>query len=240
MSITSAADAGMTATSWAFLVVAGVAAVGDWLSVSGAFPRMRAAQYACKPAVPVALALVALTLRPTDPTLRGYVVAFLLCCLVGDVLLMLPVDTTPVFGVGLGAFAVAHVLLIVGIALSMHGGAGWVVVALVGLGAVSAPAAVTVVRAVASSHRALLAPVCAYLAVLLVMVAIALAAGAGAGRTYVAGALVAGGLCFLVSDTLLAVDRFVRPVTGATVAVHATYHAALALLVVSLVAGPGR
>jgi uncharacterized membrane protein YhhN len=47
-----------------------------------------------------------------------------------------------------------------------------------------------------------------------------------------------GALLFVASDTLLALDRFVRPFPRAPLAVHATYQTALALLVVSLAIGP--
>jgi uncharacterized membrane protein YhhN len=73
--------------------------------------------------------------------------------------------------------------------------------------------------------------------VLLVMGAVAVAAGAGAGRASSDPALVVGALAFIASDTMLAVDRFVRPLPRATLLVHTTYHLALGLLVVSLVSG---
>jgi uncharacterized membrane protein YhhN len=44
----------------------------------------------------------------------------------------------------------------------------------------------------------------------------------------------AGATCFLASDTLLAVDRFDRPIPRGTLAVHVTYHVAQVLLVLSL------
>jgi uncharacterized membrane protein YhhN len=44
-----------------------------------------------------------------------------------------------------------------------------------------------------------------------------------------------GAVSFLVSDTLLATDRFVRPIRQGTLMVHVTYHVAQVLLVVSLV-----
>jgi uncharacterized membrane protein YhhN len=83
-----------------------------------------------------------------------------------------------------------------------------------------------------------LVPVIVYVSALLVMGAVALAAGLGAGRTYRDGPLVFGGLLFIASDTLLAFNRFVRPLPRATLAVHTTYHAALGLLVLSLAIGP--
>jgi uncharacterized membrane protein YhhN len=227
----------MTSASWVLLVLAGVAAAGDWLVVSGLRPDLRRLEYATKPAVPVLLAGTALALHPADPALRAVTVGFLLLCLVGDVLLMLPGDSTGLFAGGLGAFLAAHVLLIVGLLASMDGGGASVVRALVGLVVVTAVPAGTVVRAVARDHRPLLVPVVVYVAVLLVMGAVAVAAGAGAGRAANDPALIVGALAFIASDTMLAVDRFVRPLPRATLLVHSTYHLALGALVVSLVSG---
>ena len=61
--------------------------------------------------------------------------------------------------------------------------------------------------------------------------AVAVAATGADGRDQL---LAIGGLAFLVSDTLLALDKFVRRIDGATLLVHATYHVAIALLVLSL------
>ena len=48
------------------------------------------------------------------------------------------------------------------------------------------------------------------------------------------GAAAAGAVLFLVSDTVLAWNRFVRPFPSGPVAVHVTYHLAQGLLVLSL------
>ncbi len=227
----------MTAASWAFLAVALVAVAGDWVAVSGGVPRLAAAEYACKPAVPLALLGCAATMDPVDTSLRAWVVAFLACCLVGDVLLMLPGDRTPLFAGGLLAFLVAHVVLVVGLATAMSGGWVWVAVAGVALAAAVAVPAALVLRGVARSEPVLRGPVVVYMVALLAMAALAVAAGAGAGRPGADPALALGGLCFLASDTLLALDRFVRPLPRRSLVVHVTYHAALVLLVLSLLGG---
>ncbi len=227
----------MTTGSWALLALAGVAAAVDWLAVSGVSARLAPLEYGAKPAVPALLAGTALALHPQDPALRAVTVGFLALCLVGDVLLMLPADSTALFAGGLASFLAAHLLLILGLAASMDGGAGWVVVALAGIAAAVAAPARAVLRAVARDHRELLGPVIAYVAVLAVMGAVALAAGAGAGRPGADPALFAGAVAFIASDTLLAYNRFVRPLPRATLSVHVTYHLALGLLVVSLVSG---
>ena len=47
-------------------------------------------------------------------------------------------------------------------------------------------------------------------------------------------AALVGAALFVVSDTILAVNRFVRPLPHGDVAVHLTYHLAQGLLVLSL------
>jgi hypothetical protein len=54
----------MTGAAWAFLVLFGVAAVGDWVAVARR-PGARALEYVCKPAALVALLL------DTSPTWWG-------------------------------------------------------------------------------------------------------------------------------------------------------------------------
>lgn len=70
-------------------------------------------------------------------------------------------------------------------------------------------------------------PVCLYMAAILTMVVLA----ANVGRP----AAAFGAVCFLASDSLLATDRFVRPLRQGTLLVHVTYHLAQVLLVISLV-----
>jgi uncharacterized membrane protein YhhN len=74
--------------------------------------------------------------------------------------------------------------------------------------------------------RGLVAPVAVYVGALATMVVLAVNVGVPAAA--------AGAVLFLVSDTVLAWTRFVRPVRSGPVAVHVTYHLAQGLLVLSL------
>ena len=77
-----------------------------------------------------------------------------------------------------------------------------------------------------SGRSSLIPPVGVYIAAIVTMVVLA---------TNVGIALAAlGAVSFLASDTLLALDRFVRPIRRGPVVVHVTYHLAQALLVLSL------
>ena len=68
---------------------------------------------------------------------------------------------------------------------------------------------------------------CVYVAAIVTMVVLAVNVGVMAAAV--------GAVLFLVSDTLLAWNRFVRPVRFGDVGVHVTYHLAQGLLVLSLV-----
>jgi uncharacterized membrane protein YhhN len=72
----------------------------------------------------------------------------------------------------------------------------------------------------------LVGPVIAYISVISAMVVSALASGNVAAGT--------GAVLFAGSDSLIAWDRFVRPLQWAPVAIMVTYHVGQALLVLSL------
>ena len=82
------------------------------------------------------------------------------------------------------------------------------------------------VAGAARGERALVPPVCVSVAAIATMVVLALNVGVGAAA--------AGAVMFLASDTLLAWNRFVRPVRYGPVGIHVTYHVAQILLVLSL------
>ena len=216
-------------TVWILLAVAAVAAGTDWVAVAVADHRL---EYVAKPAVLVALVAAAATIPAGRIDLvdrRWWFVAALVCCLVGDILLMLPRD---LFIPGLAAFLVGHVLFIVGFlhpptdtrfSFSTTG----LVVAVVVVAGVEALPGTVLFRSLAVHHQTgLMAPVAGYVVAIVTMVVLAVnvadpIAAVGAGL-------------FLVSDTLLALDRFVRPLPRGSLAVHVAYHLAQGLLVLSL------
>jgi alkenylglycerophosphocholine/alkenylglycerophosphoethanolamine hydrolase len=216
-------------TVWILVALAAVTAVADWIAV--ALPDRRL-EYVAKPTVLAALVAAAATIPADHIDLvdrRWWFVAALVCCLAGDVLLMLPRD---LFIPGLAAFLVGHVLFIVGF---LHpptdtrfsfSPTGLVVAAVVVVGVEALPGTV-LFRSLAVHHQTgLMVPVAAYVVAIVTMVVLAVnvadpIAAVGAGL-------------FLVSDTLLALDRFVRPLPRGSLAVHVTYHLAQGLLVLSL------
>ena len=185
--------------------------------------------------------LAALTLAaavlPADHTdlvhRQWWFVAALAFSLVGDVLLMLPKD---LFVAGLSAFLAGHVLFIVGL-LQPPSPPGVPPFAFSTTGLVVAAIVVAVARRGAGlPHLPVAGP--------------RRASGRSSPRspstwspsgpwpcwrrTSASRRPLAGAALFVVSDTVLALNRFVRPLGHGDVVVHVTYHLAQGLLVLSL------
>jgi uncharacterized membrane protein YhhN len=202
------------------LVAAAVAAVADWWAVERENPRV---EYVAKPATTLLLLGAALALHPACRGERIAVVAALALCLAGDVFLMLPSDQ---FVAGLASFLVGHVLFIVGFVLGRGHDPLWGFTIAAALVALAISARPVLQGAVAGDAR-LRIPVLAYMTVIGVMLA---ASALPANRLAIAGAAT-----FVLSDSILARNRFVAPISHGRLATMVTYHAALALIVVSLV-----
>jgi uncharacterized membrane protein YhhN len=218
---------------WILMSLAAVAAIVDWVAVAREDTRL---EYVAKPAVLALLTVAAAVLPSTHTDLvdrKWWFVAALACCLVGDVLLMLRRD---LFVPGLVAFLVGHVLFIVGLLQPpspagtppfAFSTTGLVVASLVAVAYGAVPATL-IFRALArDGGGALVAPVAVYLVAILTMAVLAANVGVPAAAT--------GAALFVVSDTVLALGRFVRPLPHGDVVVHVTYHLAQMLLVLSLV-----
>ena len=209
----------MTAAS-AALLVAALAAVVDWIAVAGSAKRI---EYVAKPLAMAALVVVAVTVDTSFDARRTWFAVAGVFSLAGDVFLMLRRDR---FVQGLVSFLLAHVCYVAGLAQAplraqpAAVGLVLVTVAVIVVGRV-------VLRAVRADHPALFAPVIVYLVVIATMVVTAWAAGPALA--------VAGAVLFFISDSILAVQRFVRSSSWAPVAVMVTYHLGQAGLVLSLV-----
>lgn len=228
---------GLTKTGVLLLVLAAVAALVDWWSVSAptSSPGRRArVELMAKPAVLALLIGVAATLHPLFPTTRGWFLGALAFCLAGDILLMLPGDKPVAFQGGLGAFLVGHALFLVGLAKA-NAATGSTLVALGVLVAVAGGPAFLVVRSILrKKDPALAVAVVVYVLALLTMAAAGWSAGLN-GEPFGRNAwLCAGVSLFVLSDTLLAIDRFLRAIPRGKLAVHVTYHLAVIAIVISL------
>lgn len=179
-------------------------------------------------ALPVLL-FAATVVRGTAAAGVGYgrlVASGLAISAVGDVSLVFPSG----FLAGLGGFFVAHCCYVAAFAAA-------------GVGAGPGPALALAVLAVVAGgmlHRlwphvgGLGAPVVAYAAVLATMTWTAIARAALPATPEPSGTLAAAGaVAFLVSDGVLAEDRFARPFTAAHGVVMVTYYLAQALIAAS-------
>lgn len=209
----------MTDASRIAFIAAAMVAVLDWVAVAR---RLKSLEYVCKPAVMVALIVAVLTFDMDDPR-RWAFVAALAFSMLGDVFLMLPSDR---FVFGVGAFFVAHVAYIVGLRMDTSAAIS-LLAGVVLVGAFAITVGRRIVLAVRDQAPELSTPVSAYVAVISVMVASAIATK----NVYAA----VGAVTFMVSDTLIAWNRFVQPLAWAPVTIMVTYHAGQALLAVSLV-----
>ena len=217
----------MPAAAVASLVAVAVVAPLNWWSVA-AHGRRR--EWVTKPLVLALLVLAAALAGATDSAAGWWLLAALAVSLVGDVALLS--DSEPRFVLGLGSFLAAHLAFVVAFA---HLGMPRAALALVGLALVAALALVVGRRVVPAAQReggpALAGAVTTYMVVIGVMVVAAWATG------HLLVAL--GATVFMVSDAVLAMDRFVRGRRFGALAVMVTYHLAQVLLVVGVLVAVG-
>ncbi len=206
-----------------YLVAAGVALL-DWVAVERRLFRL---EYIFKP-LTLALLVVAAVAADVGPA-HPWIVAGLAFGLLGDIGLMLSKDgePDPPFLAGLGAFLAGHVCYLVG--FTRHGVRGLDLLAglliVVGVAGLTLPQVLRGAKQQAGREFAVV--VAAYAGVLSAMTVFAV------GTTAIATAV--GGVLFLVSDTLIARDRFVRTIPHGPLLIIATYHAAQFLIVLGLV-----
>lgn len=184
--------------------------------------------YAFKPLATLLILALALVLTPARSDYQWAIAAGLLFSTAGDVFLMLPRDR---FVAGLASFLVAHLCYVGAFSIGVpfaaapllwlpFFAAGGLVLALVWPGL----------------KPALRAPVAVYVIVIATM------AGQAAGRWHASGSAVAlaaavGAGLFVVSDAVLAIDRFRWKFRAARAVTLATYWAAQLLIAISVSAG---
>lgn len=182
--------------------------------------------YVFKPATMlVAIVLVAARAHSTGSTTRFdyYLMAALLFSLAGDVFLMLPIDA---FIPGLGSFLVAHLFYIV----LFRQGQAWFPSRVALAGTLGVGALMYAIVWSGLGDPVLKVAVAAYVTVIALMAAQAI------GRATVQGGAaarwVAVGACvFMVSDSLIAINKFVMPVPLSALWILSTYYVAQILIV---------
>lgn len=198
-----------------------VASVLDWFAVAR---RITLVEYVAKPAAAIGFVATAAALDPVDSTARAVLVVALVFSVAGDVFLMLPRDA---FVPGLASFAVAQVLFALSFALREPTAIGWII----GVVIVAPTAAVLGRRFIGAlartGQRSLMLPVAVYMVVISAMVIASIAVGNVVG--------IIGSCAFLISDSLIAEERFVAQRRWQPVTIIVTYHVALAGLVLALV-----
>jgi uncharacterized membrane protein YhhN len=211
----------VTSLAVAFLIGVGFAAVANWLS------RWRpnsALETITKPLTTVLIVALAITVKSSHPGARWLVVAGLVLCLVGDVLLLSVVDN---FVGGLGSFLIGHLLFAVAVFRRPHGHLALAGLALIPLAVVIGTFGPAIVKGARRRAVALGIAVSAYLIVIASMAVLVTLTGSPWA--------IVGAAFFVMSDTLLGYDMFATPFASARVAIMVTYHLALVGLTLGLV-----
>jgi uncharacterized membrane protein YhhN len=215
----------VNAVTVAVVVAFAVFAVADWLAIwHGADTRRRMT----KPAATIALVAIAAVAGEMAGDARVALVVAVLLCLAGDVALL--GDSQERFLAGLTAFALAHVAyivtaLLVGVSWPRLAVAFPIVAVLLGFQAVT--------RMLDGARRhggqPMLVAVVGYSLIISMMVVTA--TGTPSWLAF------AGATWFAISDSLIAHDRFVRPIPRADLPIMVTYHAGQLLLIGGLIIG---
>jgi uncharacterized membrane protein YhhN len=205
-------------TAIAAVAFAMVAAL-DWWAVYRQSARL---ERVAKPLVMVALGWLALTMGAADDQVGRLVLVALGFSLVGDAFL-LGKATAAFFG-GLVAFLLAHLAYVFAF-LALGFQRWWALVGLLIVVSLALTSGRRIVRAAGREGGVPLgAGVAAYLLVISAMVVTA----SGTARVLV----LLGALAFLVSDTVLALDRFVGQRAHARMVVIVTYHLGQVMMVI--------
>jgi uncharacterized membrane protein YhhN len=204
------------------LAAVAVVAPLDWWSVA---VRDRRREWILKPLVLTLLIVTAWLLGAPESTAGWWLLGALVLSLLGDIALLS--DSDPRFVLGLGSFLVAHLAFVVAFARL---GMPRADLGLVGLALVVVMTVVVGRRVVPAARAeggpALAGAVAAYMTVIGAMVVAAWATG------HLLVAL--GATVFMVSDAVLALDRFVRARRFGSLAVMVTYHLAQVLIVLGV------
>jgi len=211
----------MTTLATVLIVATLVVAAADWWAVS---TDRRSIEYVLKPLTMVVLIAAVLAMEPTSDDARLFIVAGLVCSLVGDVFLML--DEKFFLG-GLVSFLVGHVMYVIGLLqfdieppLLMVG----VVLVLIAAAVVGSK----VVAGARKLDERLMVPVAVYLSIISLMVVTAFGTAIPIA--------IAGALLFYASDGVLGYNRFVQAVPHGRLLIMTTYHLGQIGLALALVA----
>jgi uncharacterized membrane protein YhhN len=212
-------------TTWIALLSPAILAAA-LITIGAEYRGSRRVVYVCKPLATTLILLLALATGGDDRAYTALIVVGLACSLAGDIFLMLPQDR---FIPGLVSFLLAHLAYVAAFTLAAdRPWSGASVLPLIPLLAYG-----FAVFAILRPHLGkLMVPVLAYMVVILLMAWRAIEYA----RQYPApGPLTAafGALLFLISDSILALNRFARPFRSAQALILGSYFAAQWLIALS-------
>jgi len=212
----------MTGTTWALI---GLAAVSGALYIRAEYAGARPQVYALKPLTTGLILLMALLLEPaTSAPYKALIAGGLLFSLAGDVFLILPSDR---FVAGLASFLVAHLFYIAAFVVRSGFHADGMALALY------AVAGASVLLALWPHLGHMRGPVLGYMAVILAMGWQALGQWRAAPSASRLSAAV-GAALFVLSDAVLALDRFRGRIAAGPLVVLGAYYLAQALIALSI------
>jgi uncharacterized membrane protein YhhN len=206
------------------LAAVAAAAVATALHIRAEYGGPRWQVYVCKPLSTTLLLLLAASSLPAHGTRYQLAITVgLAFSLLGDILLMLPRDR---FLPGLASFLIAHIAYILAFTTAVPIGASPML--LLPLLVVAA----ALLRLLWPGLGKLRLPVSVYTATIVLMVWLACAL-AWQLRTPGTALAAAGALLFMISDALLALNRFQRPYHSAQALIMGSYVAAQAMIALS-------
>lgn len=199
-------------------VVPALLALTDWWAVARGDRRT---ETWAKPATLIALLGVAAALGATDTTAGRWLLLALAFGALGDVALL--GDSLPRFRAGVAAFLVGHLAYLASfVALGLPRPAwSWAALALILLSAVATRGVLPAAQRLDGPQ--LSGPIAVYTLVIGAMLACAWFTGEPL--------IALGAAIFVVSDSVLSIDRFVRPLPHGHLIVMVTYHLGQALIV---------
>jgi uncharacterized membrane protein YhhN len=196
-------------------------AVAAALAIAGVYLSLPWVHYLAKPATSLLIVAMVWRASSSESAYRIGILTGLLLSTLGDVFLMLPGDY---FVFGLGSFLCAHLAYLFAFARRERLFAiAWPALAY------AAPAILAVTVLWSRLPRGLVLPVIVYAAVLAAMAAQAAIVWRRRRDRSTAFAAV-GGLFFVASDSMLAIETFVTPFVAAPLSVLATYWIAQSLI----------
>lgn len=201
------------------LILALLTAILDWIAVS---KNLRRANYFLKPAVMILILAWLAAIGGFSGTMLWFSLGILFS-LGGDVFLMLPREQ---FIPGLIAFLLAHIAYIIGFSPQLSE----INLSSLAVGIVVAISSIVIYRRIATglrahANRSLIIPVSIYVIVISLMGFSALLTLTNEDWEALPALLVsAGAILFMLSDTILAMNKFVAPVKYGQLVVIIAYH----------------